>query len=85
MNNDIQEIVQPDIVISSEYSDDMTVHFSNLPRVATPLVTAAKSTLAQIEKMIASGMDKKDAIKAVAKANNVSKNEVYMLLVDKKA
>ena len=37
----------------------------------------------QLEKMLASGMDKKEAVKAVAKANGVSKNEVYMLLVDR--
>lgn len=64
MNNEIQEIIQPDIVISPEYSDDMTVHFSNLPRVATPLVIAAKSTLAQIEKMIASAPSFIQAVKA---------------------
>ena len=37
----------------------------------------------QLEEMLASGMDKKEAVKAVAKANGVSKNEVYMLLVDR--
>ncbi len=37
----------------------------------------------QLDQMLASGMDKKEAVKAVAKANGVSKNEVYMLLVEK--
>lgn len=64
MNNEIQEIIQPDIVISPEYSDDMTVHFSNLPRVAIPLVTAAKATLGQIERMLASAPSFIQAVKA---------------------
>lgn len=36
----------------------------------------------QLYQMLDAGVDKKEAIKAVAKANNVSKNEVYMLLVN---
>ena len=64
MNNEIQEIIQPDIVISSDYSEDMAVHFGNLPRVAIPLVTAAKTTLGQIEKMLASAPSFIQAVKA---------------------
>lgn len=64
MNNEIQEIIQPDIVISSDYSDDMAVHFGNLPRVAIALVTAAKSTLAQIERMLASATSFIQTVKA---------------------
>lgn len=64
MNNDIQEMIQPDIVISSDYADDMAVHFGNLPRVATPLVTAAKTTLAKIERMLASAPSFIQTVKA---------------------
>jgi len=42
----------------------------------------AGSLKEQLDRMLGEGMDKKEAIKAVARANNVSKNEVYMLLVN---
>ncbi|UKI19036.1 MAG: hypothetical protein L6V89_08085 [Oscillospiraceae bacterium] len=35
----------------------------------------------QLERLLAAGMPRKEAVKQVAKANGVSKNEVYMLTV----
>lgn len=54
MNDDVIYIFPKDvdIVDSSEYSEEPIEHFSQMPKVASPLIKEAKATFSKIEQML---------------------------------
>ena len=54
-----------EIIDASEYSEDLTKHFSDMPDVARPLVKVAKEAFSKIEQMLYSAPAFVGAVKAV--------------------
>ncbi len=54
MEDDVVHISPEDIEIidASEYSEDLTEYFSDIPEVARPLVKGAKEVFSKIEQML---------------------------------
>lgn len=54
MDDNVIHIPQEDIEIidASEYSEDLTEYFNDMPEVARPLVKGAKEAFSKIEQML---------------------------------
>jgi len=66
MDNDVIYISPKDVEIidASEYSEKLTEHFSQMPKIANPLIKEAKAALSKIEQMLYSVPAFINAVKA---------------------